>query len=207
MRAHILLVLAVLSCSNPAARAGARAVSIHAGSSSLATGSGFLLDSQTILTCAHVLPDQLSKEAEWFAQTSSGNVRILEVSSPSHFDLRIYKLERSLDASPFPPDLWKPREEVKAGESVMTIASPFGLSMSTLYGHVSHTNRTGLDPQFAGVPFLQVQGIGFPGTSGAAVYAEDGRVIGILRASYGGTSGIGLVIPSGYVVAFLEKVR
>ncbi len=201
--ALLLVVSASLlsSCLSPEERASRNAVSIFVDDGPIAVGSGVMVAPGQILTCLHVVRMSRAK-IEVKAGDERKRASILHENAA--VDLVLLAVDSSAD---FPRVKWVDRGDLKAGIPVFLIGAPYGLENSILRGSVSHIGRKGVDSSFSLIPFIQTQGISFPGTSGAAVYRENGDAIGINRATYGlapGT-GIGLTIPGGVIQAFLKE--
>lgn len=183
-----------------AATAQSRTVALRYEGDAKSTGAGLMMASGVVLTCAHVLHVQMPRMPAFLA----GQRRMEIVFTDPAFDLAILA-EAGKPWEVHMEEDWAAREELRPGDEIVISASPFGLPDSLLFGRVSHTNRKGIDPAFPEIPFIQVQGVSYPGTSGAPVFHSKG-IAGIHRASYGSpSSGLGLVIPAGYVREFLER--
>ena len=162
-----------------------------------------LLDAQgTVLTCHHVV-------FGW-----QDRLRVSQ-DSKHFFDAHVIREEPAIDLVLLKTDLKMPvaplryldRSELAINDPIFLFGSAWGLGQTFLKGYVAHLDRTGTDIRMPGVPFVQTMGTSFPGCSGAAVYRLDGRFIGINRATVGADPGnsTGLVIPAGFVQAFLEQ--
>jgi serine protease Do len=99
--------------------------------------------------------------------------------------------------------------DVKAGEWVVAMGNPFGLSSTVTAGIVSAVSRDiGAGPYDQ---FIQVDAPINQGNSGGPLFTQDGKVIGMNTAIFsptGGSVGIGFAIPSDMirtVTAQLEK--
>lgn len=187
-------------------------------------GSALVLDSQgKVLTCLHVA--RLAERA-LFIKYDQTLIPAHVVTPEASLDLAILApLEPGLlgptlagDAAArqgpirrLPGGLmsggWAHRSDLAAGSEVYLLGSPYGLENSFLAGRISHTDRSGLDPLFPRIPFIQVSGVVFPGTSGAGLFTAGGSFAGIVRSnhSFSTDSGNGFVIPAGYVNSFLEQ--
>ena len=101
-----------------------------------------------------------------------------------------------IDASKLPTvKLGDPRE-VKVGEWVVAIGSPFGFENTVTAGIVSATSRSLPDGTY--VPFIQTDAAVNPGNSGGPLFNLRGEVIGINSQIYsrsGGYQGISFAIP------------
>ncbi|MCE9596555.1 MAG: serine protease [Spirochaetia bacterium] len=206
-----LALIALLSCR--ADEIPSRALSLARGQSvtilrsKLPIGSGLLLSKKQILTCAHVTPARPDDSGETIYQValSDGTTKDAHLSQTSaQIDLAILEGEFG-SVETLSTDSWIAREKLNEGQRIFLYGAPYGLSNSLMQGNISQNNRIQTDPGFAEIPFIQTQGVSFPGTSGSGVYTWDGLLIGINRAAYGTNhSGIGLVIPSGFVLQFLK---
>lgn len=209
----LLLALLLFACradeipSSVLARARMRSVSIL--KSKQAVGTGILLTNNRVLTCAHVTPARPDATGETVYQISLNDGRTAEAHlTRSSMELDLAVLEGDIGSvEPLASDNWIARERLYEGQRIFLYGAPYGLRDSLLLGTISQTNRINTDPGFSEVPFIQTQGVSFPGTSGSGVYTWEGQLIGINRAAYGTNhSGIGLVIPSGFILQFLQSL-
>ncbi len=88
---------------------------------------------------------------------------------------------------------------LKAGDFVVAIGNPFGLSHSITFGIISALGRSDIDNNKSGFTnFIQTDAAINPGNSGGPLINMDGEVIGINTMIYsqsGGNIGIGFAIP------------
>lgn len=193
----ILLAVAA-GCRQPLTEARAKTVSLYFAGDASARGSGLLMNSGAVLTCAHVILPGGPRSP----RIRAGDVQMVMLYSDPAFDLAVLIPDGS-QTRVSGDETWAARHEAAPGDEVAAVGSPFGLADSFMRGSISHMERS--DPAYPGMPFIQVQGVAFPGMSGAPVFHRKG-ILGIVRASYGSaSSGIGLVIPSGYVREFLNR--
>lgn len=180
-----------------------RTVVLHYHISDYAKGTGLLLnDEGLVLTSQHVI-------LGW-----EDRVRVSQ-DSKTFFAARVLREESKLDLVLLQTDLkrpvaalrWVDRGRLDINDSVFLYGAAWGLPNAFLKGYVAHTDRRGADIRMPAVPFIQTMGTSFPGCSGAGVYLYDGRILGVNRATVGAQPGdsTGLVIPAGYVRAFLEQ--
>jgi S1-C subfamily serine protease len=103
----------------------------------------------------------------------------------------------------------KDRSELVILESIFMIGSPYGLEKTYIQGYISHLDRSGLEPKFSMLPFVQITGVSYENTGGVGIYSLDGKLIGINRKSpvTGLENGFGLLIPSGFLYAFWEQYQ
>ncbi|MCB1165232.1 MAG: trypsin-like peptidase domain-containing protein [Leptospiraceae bacterium] len=127
-----------------------------------------------------------------------------------HSDLDLIVLKIETDASAPPPSMQWPEihEQVRPGLPVVAFGSAFGLHQTYMQGFVSHPERRGLRGQPDSTYYIQMQGITYPGMSGAPVFDLEGQWLGINRAAYGysTTTGTGLVIPARIIVDWLDSL-
>lgn len=102
-------------------------------------------------------------------------------------------------------------EEVRVGEWVLAIGSPFGLEFSAAAGIVSAKSRNVPSRGPANyVSFIQTDVAINQGNSGGPLFNLDGEVIGInsqILSSTGGSNGISFAIPSNMALNVLEQLR
>lgn len=179
-----------------------RAVAIAQVDSTSASGSGILIAPNLVVTCNHVVislaSDILVKRDRLSGEMRIGRAIFLEPG----IDLALLEVD-----PPFPnvPAL-KPSFDLTVGQKVVTVASPFSLEGSLLYGSISALETKGKDTAFPMFSFIQVQNIAYAGVSGAGVFDLSGRIIGVSRSAQGFSAGtgIGFVIPWSLVQQFLE---
>ncbi len=155
-----------------------------------AMGSGFIVSPDgTVLTNAHVVADadevtvKLTDKREFKA-------KVVGIDKPS--DVAVLKI----DAKNLPSVRIGEPQNVKVGEWVVAIGSPFGFENSVTAGIVSAKSRSLPDEGY--VPFLQTDVAINPGNSGGPLFNMNGEVIGINSQIYsrsGGYQGLSFAIP------------
>lgn len=153
-------------------------------------GSGFIVSPDgVILTNAHVVANadevtvKLTDKREFKA-------KVIGVDKPS--DVAVLKIE----ASNLPTVRIGDPQQVRVGEWVVAIGSPFGFENSVTAGIVSAKSRSLPDENY--VPFLQTDVAINPGNSGGPLFDLNGEVIGINSQIYsrsGGYQGLSFSIP------------
>ena len=153
-------------------------------------GSGFILSPDGfVMTNAHVvdgastvtvkLTDKREFTAKVIGRDRPSDVAVLKISAEN---LPIVKLD--------------PADDVKVGEWVIAIGSPFGFENSATSGIVSAKSRT--LPGGSYVPFIQTDVAVNPGNSGGPLFNMKGEVVGINSQIYshtGGYQGLSFAIP------------
>ena len=171
------------------------------------TGSGVIMRSDGyILTNAHV-----AGNATAITVVLSSGERLTGrlVGADTNSDIAVVKVDRtSLPAATFATS-----GEVKVGQSVVAVGSPFGLSGSVTTGIVSALNRVvsgAGDGSGQIVGAIQTDAAINPGNSGGALADEAGRVIGINTAiatnGADANAGVGFAIPATQALGVAEKL-
>ena len=153
-------------------------------------GSGFVVSADgLILTNAHVVRDasevivKLTDRREFKAKVLGADTKT---------DVAVLKIDvQNLPTVP----LGRARD-LKVGEWVLAIGSPFGFENSVTAGVVSAKGRSLPDDSF--VPFIQTDVAVNPGNSGGPLFNSRGEVVGINSQIYsrsGGYQGLAFAIP------------
>ena len=113
-----------------------------------------------------------------------------------------------IDAKNLPVLTFADSDQVKVGDLVLAVGSPFGLTNTVTMGIVSALGRGGM-----GITdyedFIQTDASINPGNSGGALVDTQGRLIGINTAIYsrsGGNQGIGFAVPSNLVRSVVDSL-
>ena len=155
-----------------------------------AEGSGFIVSPNgIILTNAHVV-DNASSVTVKLTDRREYKAKIIGMDKPS--DVAVLKI----NASNLPTVKLDRAHNVKVGQWVIAIGSPFGFDNSVTAGIVSAKSRTLPDGSY--VPFIQTDVAVNPGNSGGPLFNTEGQVIGINSQIYsrsGGYQGLSFAIP------------
>ena len=154
-------------------------------------GSGFIVsDDGYILTNAHVVMDadevtvRLSDRREFAAKV---------IGSDERSDVAVIKI----DANALPTVRIGDPQQLRPGEWVLAIGSPFGLENSATAGIVSATSRAvGGESNY--VPFIQTDVAVNPGNSGGPLFNMRGEVVGMnsmIFSRTGGYMGLSFAVP------------
>ncbi|MGZ8231448.1 MAG: DegQ family serine endoprotease [Burkholderiales bacterium] len=165
-------------------------------------GSGFIISADGyILTNAHVVAEadevtvRLADAREFKAKTVGVDVRT---------DIAVLKV----NASSLPTVTLGSSDELKVGEWVAAIGSPFGFANTITAGIVSAKGRSLPDESF--VPFIQTDVAVNPGNSGGPLLNLRGQVVGINSAIYsrtGGYMGVSFAIPIEVAMDVTKQLR
>jgi serine protease Do len=153
-------------------------------------GSGFIIDPNgIIMTNAHVVKDASEVTVKL---TDRREFRAKVLGADPKTDIAVIKI----DAHNLPAVTLGDSKQLKVGEWVLAIGSPFGFDNSVTAGVVSATGRS--LPSDAAVPFIQTDVAVNPGNSGGPLFNAKGEVVGINSQIYsqsGGYQGVSFSIP------------
>lgn len=152
-------------------------------------GSGFIISSDgIILTNAHVVRDATEVVVK---MTDRREYRAKVLGSDPQSDVAVLKI----DAKNLPVVPLAKSNDLKVGEWVLAIGSPYGLDNTVTAGVVSAKGRSLPD---GNVPFIQTDVAVNPGNSGGPLFNTRGEVVGINSQIYsqtGGYQGLSFAIP------------
>lgn len=165
-------------------------------------GSGFIISEDGyVLTNNHVvadadeimvrLPDRSELQAKLVGADPRSDVALLKIDGD---DLPFVKIGSS--------------EQLKAGEWVVAIGSPFGFDHTVTAGVVSATGRS--LPNESYVPFIQTDVAINPGNSGGPLFNLKGEVVGINSQIFtrsGGFMGLSFAIPVDVAMDVANQLR
>ena len=170
---------------------------------SYAVGSGVVFNAKKglIVTNAHVIKNQ---KVIIVTLKSGERYHAKLIAKDASYDIAILQIQaKNLTALPFANS-----DDVKVGDFVTAIGSPYGLSQTVTSGVISAMNRS--HPQIEGYQsFIQTDAPINPGNSGGALINMSGQLIGINTALVGPSDsniGIGFAIPSNMVHAVIEQL-
>ena len=153
-------------------------------------GSGFIVSSDgIILTNAHVVKDAREVTVKL---TDRREFRAKVLGSDPKTDIAVLRIE----AKNLPVVVLGKTSELRVGEWVLAIGSPFGFENTVTAGVVSAKGRS--LPDDSAVPFIQTDVPINPGNSGGPLFNARGEVVGINSQIYsrsGGYQGVSFAIP------------
>ncbi len=165
-------------------------------------GSGFLISADGyLMTNNHVirdadeiqvsLPDGREYKAEVIGQDAGSDLALLRIEESN---LPFVEFGSSTD--------------LKVGEWVLAIGSPYGFEQSATAGIVSAKGR-GLHSEKY-VPFIQTDVAINPGNSGGPLFNLDGKVVGInaqIVSTSGGYIGLSFAVPSDVAISVMKQLK
>ena len=166
-------------------------------------GSGFIVSKDGyVLTNNHVVADA----DEIFVRLSDRRELEAElVGADPRSDLALLKVEAGAD---LPVVRMGKSAELKTGEWVLAIGSPFGFEYSVTAGIVSAKGRS--LPNESYVPFIQTDVAINPGNSGGPLFNLEGEVVGINSQIFtrsGGFMGLSFAIPVDVAMDVVEQLK
>src|SRR5210317_91603 len=170
-----------------------------------AIGSGFIIsDDGYVLTNNHVI-DGATQITVRLTDRRQYDAEVIGVDPQS--DLALLKIE----AENLPAAQFADSDDLKVGDWVVAIGSPFNLDFSASAGIVSAIGRS--LPDGSGqdyVPFIQTDVAINPGNSGGPLFNMDGDVVGINSQIFtrsGGYMGLSFAIPSSVAMEVVEQLK
>ena len=153
-------------------------------------GSGFIVSPDgIILTNAHVVKDATEVTVK-LTDRREYRAKVLGVDPKT--DVAVLKIE----ANNLPVVALGNVKDLRVGEWVLAIGSPFGFENTVTAGVVSAKGRS--LPDDSAVPFIQTDAAVNPGNSGGPLFNSRGEVVGINSQIYsqsGGYMGVSFAIP------------
>ncbi len=165
------------------------------------TGSGFIISADgLILTNHHVVEgaDEITVRL-----TDNREFKGKVLGSDAKTDIAVVKIE----AQNLPVLKMGNSDELKVGEWVAAIGSPFGLDNTVTSGIVSAKSRKLPSDQY--VPFIQTDVAVNPGNSGGPLFNMKGEVVGInsqIFSTSGGFMGLSFAIPSNLAMQIKDQL-
>jgi serine protease Do len=160
---------------------------------SLSLGSGVIISADGyVVTNNHVVGDNVQEIT--IALPDKREIKGRVIGADPATDIALLKI--GVTGLPVVP--WGDSTQLKVGEWVLAIGSPFQLSQTVTAGIVSATGRANMG--FADYEdFIQTDAAINPGNSGGALINSRGELVGINTGIYsesGGYQGIGFAVPS-----------
>lgn len=167
-----------------------------------ASGSGFVISEDGyIVTNQHVVQNA-DKILVKFKDRHELNAQVIGFDKAT--DIALLKVQ----ATQLPMVQIGLPEQLKVGEWVVAIGSPFGFEQSVTAGIVSAKNRAVAPETY--VPFIQTDVAINPGNSGGPLFNLDGEVVGInswILSQTGGYMGMSFAIPIDVVMNVSEQLK
>lgn len=165
------------------------------GSGFFISADGYLLTNFHVVDGADEIIVRTSDRREFLAKL---------VGTDKRSDIALLKVE----AQDLPPVELGTAKDLKVGEWVLAIGSPFGFDHSATAGIVSAKGRSLPSENY--VPFIQTDVAINPGNSGGPLFNLDGKVVGVNSQIYsrtGGFMGLSFAIPIDVAMDVVEQLK
>jgi serine protease Do len=171
---------------------------------SLSLGSGVMISGDGyIVTNNHVVGENVREITVALSDRREVRGKVIGIDPAT--DIALLKI----NVSGAPTLAWADSSQLKVGEWVLAIGSPFQLSQTVTAGIVSATGRAGVG--FADYEdFIQTDAAINPGNSGGALINTRGELVGIntgIFSQSGGYQGIGFSVPSNLARHVVDDLR
>ncbi len=168
------------------------------GSGFIVSSDGYILTNNHVVEGADEIQVRLQDRREYDATV---------VGMDERSDLALLKI----DEKNLPTLKLSDNEDLKVGQWVVAIGSPFGLDFSASAGIVSAIGRS-IPNERGGnyVPFIQTDVAINPGNSGGPLFNMDGEVVGINSQIYtrsGGSIGLSFAIPASVATQVIAQLK
>jgi serine protease Do len=165
------------------------------GSGFIMSGDGYIITNNHVVKDADEIIVRLNDRREFVAEVIGTDVRS---------DVAVLKI----DGKRLPTLKMGNSSQLKVGEWVLAIGSPFGFEHSVTQGIVSAMGRSLPNENY--VPFIQTDVAINPGNSGGPLFNLQGEVIGVNSQIYsrtGGFMGMSFAIPINVVKDVYQQLR
>jgi serine protease Do len=166
------------------------------------TGSGFIVSADgIILTNNHVIE---GADEIFVRFNDRRELKATLIGADKRSDLAVLKVE----AEDLPAVKLGKSKDLKVGEWVFAIGSPFGFDYTVTAGIVSAKGRSLPNENY--VPFIQTDVAINPGNSGGPLFNMDGEVVGINSQIYtrsGGFMGVSFAIPMDVAMEVVQQLE
>lgn len=165
------------------------------GSGFFISADGYLLTNFHVVEGADEIIVRTSDRREFPAK---------RVGTDKRSDIALLKIE----AEDLPPVKVGTAKDLKVGEWVLAIGSPFGFDHSATAGIVSAKGRSLPSENY--VPFIQTDVAINPGNSGGPLFNLDGKVVGVNSQIYsrtGGFMGLSFAVPIDVAMDVVEQLK
>lgn len=165
-------------------------------------GSGFIISADGYIVTNHHVIDKADEVIVRLNDRRELKAKV--IGSDQLSDTALIKI----DASGLKPLPIGSSAELKAGEWVLAIGSPFGFDYSVTAGIVSAKGRSLMNQNY--VPFIQTDVAVNPGNSGGPLLNLKGEAVGVnsqIFSNTGGFMGLSFAIPMELVLDVVEQLK
>jgi serine protease Do len=173
------------------------------GNDMTASGSGFIIAEDGLIVTNNHVVDNAQSVTITFADGTTKDAVVLGADPLT--DIALLKV----DTNEFLPVVnFGSSQDLRVGDEVIAMGSPFGLSGTVTSGIVSATSRNINSGPFD--DFIQTDAAINRGNSGGPLFNADGEVVGVNTAIFspgGGSVGIGFAVPSDLVQTIVADLQ
>jgi serine protease Do len=165
------------------------------GSGFIISEDGYILTNNHVIDAADKILVRMNDRREFVAEV---------IGKDERSDIALIKI----DAEGLPVVEIGDSEQLRVGEWVLAIGSPFGFDHSVTAGIVSAKGRNLPSENY--VPFIQTDVAINPGNSGGPLFNLDGKVVGVNSQIYsrsGGFMGLSFAIPIEMAIDVAEQLK
>ena len=165
------------------------------GSGFIISGDGYIVTNRHVIDKSNEIVVRLTDRREFAAKL---------IGADKRSDIALLKVE----ATDLPAVKLGSSSELKVGEWVLAIGSPFGFEQTVTAGIVSAKGRS--LPNDTYVPFIQTDVAINPGNSGGPLFNLNGEVVGVNAQIYsrtGGFMGLSFTIPVDIMKNVVEQLK
>ncbi len=167
-------------------------------------GSGFIISPDGFVLTNHHVVDEASEVIVHLTDRREFKAKV--IGSDPTSDVAVLKIE----AGNLPTLQLSDSRNLKPGQWVLAIGSPFGFDHSVTAGVVSGLGRPSLDSSQRYVPFIQTDVAINRGNSGGPLLNTSGEVVGInsqIFSNSGGYMGVSFAIPIEVAMNAVRQIR
>lgn len=165
------------------------------GSGSVVSKDGYIITNMHVIEGADEIYVRLNDQREFLANV---------IGTDQGTDLALLKIQ----ANDLKPLVYASTEDIKVGEWVLAIGSPYGFEHTVTVGVISATGRSlGVERY---VPFIQTDVAINPGNSGGGLFNLHGELVGInsqIISESGSYAGLSFAVPSQVVQSVIQQLK
>ncbi|MGE4348373.1 MAG: Do family serine endopeptidase [Candidatus Berkiella sp.] len=165
------------------------------GSGSVVSKDGYIITNLHVVEGADEIYVRLHDSREYAAKI---------IGKDSGTDLALIKIE----ADDLTPLVYASEENIKVGQWVLAIGSPYGFEHTVTAGIISATGRSLGAERY--VPFIQTDVAINPGNSGGGLFNLKGELVGInsqIISESGGYAGLSFAVPSQVIRSVIDQLK
>lgn len=157
-------------------------------------GSGFVVAPGLVLTNHHVIENAYDVEAVLLGGEEGSWIDSLVLADP-RLDLALLAFAGDIGV----PLILRDSDRPEIGETIFAVGSPLGLEGTFTQGIVSGYRDLG------STQLMQISAPVSPGSSGGPVMDAEGRVVGVVVASFADGQNLNFAVPAPEVLGFLAR--